>query len=1024
MKYGDITKAKREFYKCVEESQWAKALIKDVVEKLEDKNYISNSESSQDKIHQLIAKLYRACRGTEDLKPVCNVAQAYLDCAHIIAKFEKSGKRELAIEYDEKKNYFVHQKNIYSAKTKKIISSSKSILENFITDIEEYFHKKDKDSLKAIDNAQNAIGTPKHIDNIELNNLKYDRTTMPRAICIGKHTPGDDAFSKKLFSEGSNAYATLNLQRNGNLYIRDLDNEPRTIDKFIVAYVFTCLNRFPLGALNVHIIDKNPNITSFLENKINGTINKKILTVYKDFSILDRLNDTVCRDVSKKISSDSRNVYELYEKDKNEEINLVIIKEDLSQDSGYEMEHALEKIKILSGDYGHNCGVRFLLIDTAKENKANQNDQFSSIKSNCGIIVKKIGNKYSIAGLNFDPICFCGDELEFIEAQSKKVVELLSQRQKNSTSYEDIVGENTPVVLNDAILRIPVGRSANKIVEMPFSCKNISGTAEGMCVSYMVIGATGSGKSSLFDSIVMCGCLKYAPSDLKFWLLDFKDGVSTEKYKHSKLPHISVVADRNSPSDALALFDMVIAEMQSRKEAFSRFSGCSDLYTYNQYADRKQEPRLPRIIILIDEIQEIANCEYWSDIRDKLLAISNRIRAFGMHLVMIAQNLSDGKNNHLQDLLSQVNGRICFRIDNEETLRNSSFGESFTERFSEIKNLGQGEIYLKYGNMDDPQKLQLAYVAPTLFESQYFPTIQKKYNCLSSMKVVGELSKLEIDSRSNSYNVKYYQLFSKLRKMNELTLLIGEDSYTHEPLSISLSARENSSVCFIGSNKKMSNSLMISAVASLIGKSITTYVFNGDSYDTTLKDFVADAETDDGYIFYRTRGEILDVLTSVYAQFLDRRKMEDDEIDVDYEPIVLCLNDATGIRAVRENLTMDECSDEDSYDIKNVSKVINELATEGYRYKIFVIIGLTEDTFDEQMVSNISKMVLYHNSNFIPNSVNSMVYSDMMQSIGGDGAESLALYLSNKVLTKFRPILYDVNRHQKTLEILARGTKK
>ena len=540
----------------------------------------------------------------------------------------------------------------------------------------------------------------------------------------------------------------------------------------------------------------------------------------------------------------------------------------------------------------------------------------------------------------------------------------------------------------------------------------------------MVIGATGSGKSSLFDSIVMCGCLKYAPSDLKFWLLDFKDGVSTEKYKHSKLPHISVVADRNSPSDALALFDMVIAEMQSRKEAFSRFSGCSDLYTYNQYADRKQEPRLPRIIILIDEIQEIANCEYWSDIRDKLLAISNRIRAFGMHLVMIAQNLSDGKNNHLQDLLSQVNGRICFRIDNEETLRNSSFGESFTERFSEIKNLGQGEIYLKYGNMDDPQKLQLAYVAPTLFESQYFPTIQKKYNCLSSMKVVGELSKLEIDSRSNSYNVKYYQLFSKLRKMNELTLLIGEDSYTHEPLSISLSARENSSVCFIGSNKKMSNSLMISAVASLIGKSITTYVFNGDSYDTTLKDFVADAETDDGYIFYRTRGEILDVLTSVYAQFLDRRKMEDDEIDVDYEPIVLCLNDATGIRAVRENLTMDECSDEDSYDIKNVSKVINELSTEGYRYKIFVIIGLTEDTFDEQMVSNISKMVLYHNSNFIPNSVNSMVYSDMMQSIGGDGAESLALYLSNKVLTKFRPILYDVNRHQKTLEILARGTKK
>lgn len=1021
MKYGDIINARRGYIKFNEGYQWAIMTLKAIKTDLREKNIKLDSHCPQHVINSLISKLCKASQGKECVKDIYMVSVAYLECDSCITNFEKTGNTTLIKEVEEKQNIFRNRISSYCKNAKKVIASSNDILREFINEIESYCNTMDNASSEIMRKAKEGLSEFKHTDILELDNsLSYNRSKLPRNICIGQYVAGDDKFSQMLFSDNEKMYALLNLTYKGSLYVRDLDNDPRSTDRFLTAYVFSILNKFPIGALNIHVIDKSPNLTKIIENKLNGNLNKKFFTVYKDFSILDKLNDTVCRDISKKIGSGCRNIYDLYEQDKSEALNLVIIKAAISQNSEYEITAALEKIKNLTRDYGHNCGIRFLIIDTGKDFKSSSNIQLSEIQKNCGIIAKKEKEKYSIAGLNFAPICFEGDEIEFIEKQSSKIVQLLSKRQKTSICYEDVVNTSERVAANDAVLRIPIGKSANKIVEMPFSCKNISGTAEAMCVSYMVIGATGSGKSSLFDSIVMSGCLKYSPEDLQFWLLDFKDGVSTEKYKRSNLSHIAVVADKNSPSDAIALFDMVLAEMQKRKDEFSRYSGCSDLYTYNQYAEKNHGSRLPRIIILIDEIQEIANCEYWVEIRDKLLAISNRIRAFGIHLVMIAQNLSDGKNNHLQDLLSQVNGRICFRIDNEETLRNSAMGESFTERYYEIKNLGQGEIYLKYGNMDEPIKLQLAYVAPTLFETKYFPSLHKKYQYPSRTRVVGELSQLTIDSYSTFLQMRYEDVFAKTKPSGKLELILGENSYTHELLSITLSEKENSGVCLVGSNKTISNSLMISTIASLIGKNITTYLFNGDS-SNVIKDFANKIE--DENIFYRARGELSDTISSLYSLFLERRKMEDDEIEATYEPIALCINDATGIRAVRENISMDECSDENSYEVKTISKVINELATEGYRYKIFVVISLTEDTFDEQLVANVSKMVLFHNSSFVPSSINSLIYSDLVQTISGGGEDSLALHLSNKTLTKFRPILYDKQRNEKTLDYIAKGSR-
>ena len=1013
-----MLRSRRNFTKYDNEYVWAKATLKDLKKALCNKTPCFDHA-----VDSLISDICEKCCNKEAFNFICELATTYLECVQCISEFQKKGDMYLLPQIDQKISAFKSKTNFYSKNKQKKISSPIDLLKEFECCLESYCGEMENLRFQTIQSAKSYLNnhqnkiTPKHV----IDDLNYNSSKLPNNLYIGKHIVDSDSFSQLLFDNNVPPCIFINSMYKGNLYIRDFDNNINSIDKFIVAYVFSCLNEFPLGALRIHIIDKSPGILTILENKLNDKSNKKLLTTYKDFSILDTLTDIVCKDLSKKIGPNCRNIYELYKTDKSVAINLVIIKAPLSQNSNYELGEALERIKVLSGEYGHNCGMRFLIIDTAMPLYHNSNKVLFEIKKHCGITAEKTKNKFSIAGLSFDPITFKENELSFIELQCNKILSLLAKAKQNAIKYEEIVNCQEKPSLDDAILRIPIGKSANTIIEMPFSCKNISGTAEGMCVSYMVIGATGSGKSSLFDSVLMCGSMKYSPKDLQFWLLDFKDGVATEKYKNSQLPHISVVADKNSPSDALSLFSMIQSEMTNRKEQFKKYSGCSDIYTFNQIAERRKENKMPRIIILIDEIQELMNCEYQSDIIRELISISNRIRAFGLHLIMIAQNLSDGKNNLLQEVLSQVNGRICFRIDNEDTLRNSSIGESFTNRFSEIKNLGQGEIYLKFGNMDEPQKLQLAYVPPTSFENVYFPTIRSKYNIPAKTRIIGETSKLMLDTYSNYLQKRYSNVLGDIQRSKQLDIVLGENAYTHEPLVLSLSEKQNSSICFIGSNKEISNSLIVSTLISLAKKEIIAYVFNGDS-SSMVKDIVHKLDNDN--IFYRTRGELHDVLSSLYSLFLERRKMEDDEAPPCYEPIILCINDATGIRIIREDISMDEFSSDNSYDVKTVINILNELATEGYRYKIFVVISVTEDTFNDSIVSNIANMVVFNNTNFVPLSINGVLYSDMLQSIAGEGTDSLGLYLFNKTFTKFRPLQYNLEMYENFLTYIEKGTKK
>ena len=73
------------------------------------------------------------------------------------------------------------------------------------------------------------------------------------------------------------------------------------------------------------------------------------------------------------------------------------------------------------------------------------------------------------------------------------------------------------------------------------------------------------------------------------------------------------------------------------------------------------------------------------------------MRSAGMHFVMVAQNLSEGKTYMLKDaFMPSATGRICFRVG-QDIPRDSGFGEDFVQRRMEISELKTGEAYVSYG---------------------------------------------------------------------------------------------------------------------------------------------------------------------------------------------------------------------------------------------------------------------------------------------------------------------------------------
>lgn len=898
---------------------------------------------------------------------------------------------------------------------------------------------------------------------LSINNPINDNEDLPTEIMVAKIAKSK--VSEEILKDigVSSTYQSIgsDIRRQGNIIVSsDFEHiEDDRVDEFVIAYILRYLEAFPWGTVNIHIFDQN---TSYLYDRLANCFQtdnagdelKRTVKIHTNLADLATFRDVNCRDIFKKTSPEKTDLYSIYETDKSDVFNLIVLRDGLVDGSGYASADNLDAICSLTkpGDKGHKCGMRFLIIDNSisyeKNMTPNNKRLISSIYQNCGLQLRYESNGFYYDDKAVVALSIADDLDVYVQTRAGQIAEAIGKREKGIVSLDDISNNQVDADVSN-IMYIPVGNAGTNAVELPFSCKDVDGTPAGQCIGYMAIGQSGSGKSSFFHSLVLSGCTKYSPNDLQFWLLDFKNGGASSKYRNSGLPHIKIIAENNKIDDAICLFQMILEEINYRSSVFNKHM-VNDIVEYNQKAKEEGLEYFPRIIIAIDEVQEIFREDNAAILQKDISSIVNRMRFAGMHFVMVAQNLCEGKSYMLKDVfLPSASGRICFRVM-PDIPRDSGYDEEFTQRKQEISQLNVGEAYVSYGK-DTIKKVKMAYISSQDMTDR-FANIKEKYAKFSEMKprVIGSKQRLGVNSKVQGLTTTFLDVIrSEQVKNRRYFAVLGEDAYRMTPLKVSFTNDENSALLLLGNDKLIASSFCTSIATALARQNVKIHLFNGDRTkmidgdESVAHPFMYFCQNAQGRFISNYKPSMLpDVMKDIYSDYLTRQhevQMADDE-DPEFEPVFLIVNDLLGIESFESNVLIEKMEESDNsseklpgsgfgldYDIfgssavksdnceafrETIQNIMSTLVKNGYRYNIHVILAIKGNSSSwraSNVISDVNRIALFNTTEYADSVENSYYLKEMLKNISNSGEpETMAVWYSKKNFSKMRPIIYSV----------------
>lgn len=976
--------------------------------------------------------------------------------------------------YDELKAAFL-QKYDFS------VDSVKALAQVIITSIRDASTKA-QNAVDQLKNEAREIAAAEYTTELKKTDPITTSGTLPTELLVAR-IPVQNASLQIMRDIGiATTYQNVfsDLKNQGNVMVfSDFEHiEDRRIDEFIIAYVLRFIETFPLGTVNVHIYDQNTNylykrLNNSFQSENSGEIAKKTVQIHTALSDLASFRDVNCEDIFKKTSVARPDLYAIYEEDRSDPFNLIILRDGLVDGSGYASAEILDTINSLTkpGEIGHKCGLRFLIVDDSasfeKNLTASNKHYLSSIQYNCALKIHfNDRTGFSSNGKPVEVLHIAGNLDAFVQERSIALASAINRKEKSYITLEDVSASEIVNRLGN-IMYIPVGKSGGNVVELPLSCRDEDGTVAGQCIGYIAIGQSGSGKSSFFHSLVLNGCMKYSPKDLQFWLLDFKNGGASSKYSDCGIPHIKIIAENNKIDDALCLFQMVLEEMERRTRAFNRCF-TDNIIEYNKKATAEGLEYFPRIIIAIDEVQEIFREDNASVLQKLISSISTRMRSAGMHFVMVAQNLSEGKSYMLKDaFMPSATGRICFRVS-QDIPRDSGFEDEFVQRKQEISELKTGEAYVSYGK-DTIKKVKMAFVSPQDMSEKVFAEIRNKYPEYSYLRprVIGSKARLSILSSRQGEQGTYQDVLMGVKTQNGIyDAVLGEDVYRMSPFHIRFSQHENSSVLLLGSDKQMASSLCTSVALSLLRQNIQVHLFNGDrtrttdGYESLPHPFMFLCQSigaSNAKIQSHRLDQLKAVLSEMYSEYLTRQALvqKADDEDPTFPAIVLIVNDLFGIESFASNEIIENNIVEKTpptsrsggfnfdYDIfsdqtpdsnqkegqfrEGIQNIMSTLLKNGYRYNLHVVLAIKGDPTTwrtGRSITSINNIMLFNDTEYADQIENSYYLKEMLKNISNNGEEeTVAVWARRKSFSKVRPVIYTMadRKERDTLHSLITG---
>lgn len=150
----------------------------------------------------------------------------------------------------------------------------------------------------------------------------------------------------------------------------------------------------------------------------------------------------------------------------------------------------------------------------------------------------------------------------------------------------------------------------------------------------LVAGTTGSGKSVLISAIAICLVMNNSPENLRLVMLDPK---MVELVRFNGLPHMLGKVETELER-ITAVLRWLVNEMQRRYKLLES-ERARDIDSYNQKSAKREVERLPRIVVLIDELADLmmSTAEHTET---TLVRLAQMARAVGIHLVVATQRPS------------------------------------------------------------------------------------------------------------------------------------------------------------------------------------------------------------------------------------------------------------------------------------------------------------------------------------------------------------------------------------------------
>ncbi len=213
----------------------------------------------------------------------------------------------------------------------------------------------------------------------------------------------------------------------------------------------------------------------------------------------------------------------------------------------------------------------------------------------------------------------------------------------------------------------------------------------------LIAGATGSGKSVCINAIISCLLATHTPEEVRFILVDPK---RVELTVYEGVPHLigSVLTDVEV---VVTVLQWAVREMERRYEMFAKVR-VRDIVRYNKKVQAEGKPRLPYIIIVVDELADLM-LSAPDEVEHAIVRLAQMARATGIHMVLATQRPSVDVVTGL--IKANFPARIAFAVTSQVDSRvilDSPGAEQL---------LGQGDMLFMPPDSSKLARLQGVYVS-------------------------------------------------------------------------------------------------------------------------------------------------------------------------------------------------------------------------------------------------------------------------------------------------------------------------